>query len=623
MFATNHHFDIEGEYAWLLKKELISKNILHAALNESRKFSVSIEHILVDRYKLDIAEIGHSLSLFHEMPYLAFNKDLIKPTELVKKIKRDQLLRSGWLPIEDLGGKISVVTIDPTISRQSSNDRINPNALFGKPVIWNVTTRTEFILFLDLMFGSVSINNDLSQSQSQNEMSINEIVANLSDDDSDIESVDDTVDGEQDNELIKLVNRIVIEAYQRKASDIHIEPVLRNPLTNSVLNVRFRIDGELKRYAEIPFRLRTAVLSRLKIISGLDIAEKRRPQDGKFKVHMANGDSFEMRIATIPTQQGMENAVIRILASGAKPMPINRAGFSIRNERMIRSAIEKPYGLFFVCGPTGSGKTTTLHSILSHINTENTKIWTVEDPVEIAQEGLCQVQINRKAGIDFATAMRSFLRADPDVIMVGEMRDKETVSIGVEASLTGHLVLSTLHTNSAPESIIRLLDMGVDPFNFADALLGILAQRLVKTLCPDCKEIYTPLPSEVNMLIHTYCEDLQIRPEFQDDYAFAIQSNLQEFIEKFGTNGELFFARPSATGCDKCGGTGYKGRIGLHEFLLANDDVKTAIQQHKRPAEIAKVAFLTADFRTLEQDGIEKVFQGIVDMKEVRKVCIK
>ena len=273
-----------------------------------------------------------------------------------------------------------------------------------------------------------------------------------------------------ENELVKLLNKIIMDAYRQGVSDIHIEPL---PGKGKV-GIRFRKDGSLVPYIEIPHSYRSALVARVKIMCDLDISERRKPQDGKIKFKKFGPLDIELRVATIPSQGGVEDIVMRILAAG-EPIPLDKLGLSSYNLKMCKATIEKPYGLFFVCGPTGSGKTTTLHSVLGYLNTPESKIWTAEDPVEITQRGLRQVQMNPKAGLTFAIAMKAFLRADPDIIMVGEMRDKETVGTGIEASLTGHLVFATLHTNSAPESIIRLLDMGMDPFNFADSLLAVLA----------------------------------------------------------------------------------------------------------------------------------------------------
>jgi type II secretory ATPase GspE/PulE/Tfp pilus assembly ATPase PilB-like protein len=295
-------------------------------------------------------------------------------------------------------------------------------------------------------------------------------------------------------------------------------------------------------------------------------------------------------------------------------------GFSPRNLEELQKAVSKPYGLFFVCGPTGSGKTTTLHSILGHLNTPDVKIWTAEDPVEITQRGLRQVEVKPKIGFNFAAAMRSFLRADPDIIMVGEMRDKETTSIGIEASLTGHLVLSTLHTNTAPETVTRLLDMGMDPFNFADALIGILSQRLAKRLCTACREKYEPADEEIHDMIAEYCYEL-IPPTAPDSERQALHASVrQEWQEKYTENGRFVLYRPK--GCKTCDDTGFKGRLGIHELLYASNVIKKKILDHAQVSELLD-AGLKEGMRTLKQDGIEKVLQGLTDLHTVRTVCIK
>jgi type II secretory ATPase GspE/PulE/Tfp pilus assembly ATPase PilB-like protein len=323
-------------------------------------------------------------------------------------------------------------------------------------------------------------------------------------------------------------------------------------------------------------------------------------------------------VATIPSSGGVEDVVMRILAAG-EPIPLEKLGLTQHNKERLEKTVSKPYGLFYVCGPTGSGKTTTLHSILKFLNTADTKIWTAEDPVEITQKGLRQVQINRKAGIDFALVMRAFLRADPDIIMVGESRDKETVSMGVEASLTGHLVFSTLHTNSAPESIVRLLDMGMDPFNFADALLGILAQRLAKKLC-DCKQEYTPDAEEIKLFVSEYAQELRNTSAWKADYAGEAKKLYESWVKTYGSEGRLKFYK--AGGCEMCNKTGYKGRLGLHELLVADDHLKRLIQERARVSELFAVA-VEAGMRTLKMDGMEKIMLGLTDLKQVRSVCIK
>ena len=282
---------------------------------------------------------------------------------------------------------------------------------------------------------------------------------------------------------MRLINSMIAEAHAQGVSDIHVET---QPGREKV-RIRFRKDGHLKPYLELPHTYRSAVVARLKIMCDLDISERRKPQDGKINfARFAPGHRLELRVATIPTNNGLEDVVLRLLAS-ARPIPMDRLGLSPQNLARLRQAVDRPYGLVLCVGPTGSGKTTTLHSALGHINTPARKIWTAEDPIEITQAGLRQVQVNPKIDWTFAKALRSFLRADPDVIMVGEIRDRETAQMAIEASLTGHLVLSTLHTNSAPETVTRLLDMGMDPFNFGDSLLAVVAQRLVRRLCPHCR----------------------------------------------------------------------------------------------------------------------------------------
>jgi type II secretory ATPase GspE/PulE/Tfp pilus assembly ATPase PilB-like protein len=400
---------------------------------------------------------------------------------------------------------------------------------------------------------------------------------------------------EEDSAIVQLVNKMIIDAYHRNASDIHIEP--RHGKNHA--HIRVRVDGACQLYQTVPFTYKRAIVSRIKIMADLDIAERRLPQDGKIKFRKYAPLDIELRVATIPTAGGNEDVVMRLLAAG-EPMPLEKMAMSERNYKVFTEMIQKPYGIVLVVGPTGSGKTTTLHAALHFINKPETKIWTAEDPVEITQEGLRQVQVQPKIGFDFATAMRAFLRADPDVIMVGEMRDHETVSTGIEASLTGHLVFSTLHTNSAPETITRLLDMGMDPFNFADALLGVLAQRLVRTLCKECKEAYNPSREEFDALVRSYSGDF-------DALGFKYNSDLALYRPK---------------GCTKCGNTGYKGRTGIHEIIVGTDPLKSLIQGRAKMEEIREQA-MKDGMTTLMQDGIRKTLVGMTDLMQVRKVCIK
>ncbi|HWH49630.1 MAG TPA: ATPase, T2SS/T4P/T4SS family [Burkholderiales bacterium] len=408
-----------------------------------------------------------------------------------------------------------------------------------------------------------------------------------------------------DNALVRIVNQIIQDATERKASDIHIETYHGKENTK----VKLRIDGELEDYLEVPSHFRNAMISRIKIMSNLDISERRKPQDGKIVFNRFGTANVELRVAIMPTSDGLEDVVMRVLAA-AKPIALDKMGLREPVLAEIRRIAGMHFGLLLICGPTGSGKTTTLHSVLGHINNGRKKIWTAEDPIEITQRGLRQVQVNAKIGLTFATALRSFLRLDPDVIMVGEMRDSETAKTGVEASLTGHLVLSTLHTNSAPESVTRLLDLGMDPFNFADALLGVLAQRLARALCPDCKKSHKLSEEEIRVLLKEYCDGTplvpaEVRKRWESSYA--------------DKHGQLTLHE--TTGCDKCGKRGYIGRLGIHEMLVTSRAIKALIQGHARVEDIQKAA-LAEGMLTLKQDGIEKALQGRTDLAQVRAVAV-
>ncbi len=410
---------------------------------------------------------------------------------------------------------------------------------------------------------------------------------------------------QSDNSLVKLLNTMIIEAHKEGASDIHIESYPGR----EKIRVRFRKDGVLRSYLELPSNYRNALIARVKIMCDLDISERRKPQDGKINfAKFSPQHKLELRVATIPTNHNLEDVVMRLLAS-AKPIPVDRLGLSFDNLTRLKQAVERPYGMVLCVGPTGSGKTTTLHSALSHINVPERKIWTAEDPVEITQPGLRQVQVNPKIDWTFAKALRAFLRADPDVIMVGEIRDAETASMAVEASLTGHLVMSTLHTNSAPETVTRLLDMGLDPFNFGDSLLAVLAQRLVRKLCPHCRTTVPASPEQQEELLDDYLQ------AFGKEAPVSRDSVLAGWIQRSGRDGRLMLH--ASTGCKECEDTGYKGRAGLHELMTVSRELRRLVQT-RASAEQLQHAALAAGMRTLRQDGIDKVIAGITSIEEVR-----
>lgn len=601
--ARNASSKLRTKYDQLITDGVISGGELELATRTARRKGKDIEEILVEEFQVKPSAIGQSLASFFGVDYEPFKVDRVKPIDLLKTIKREYAENNQWLPLDDSKDGLIVVTPDPERLRSS---QVAKHVFPKHKLVYRVTSALEFGQTLEQFYGD-----------SMGSGNISDFLA----EDSDSDELGATVSQEEisaasENELVKFVNKMIYDAYNQNASDIHIEPY---PGKNKTL-IRFRRDGGLLNYIEVPASYRSPLVTRLKIMCDLDISERRKPQDGKIKFKKYAPLDIELRVATIPTSGGMEDVVMRILASG-EPLPLDKIGLSKNNVENLKNLISKPYGAFFVCGPTGSGKTTTLHSVLAALNDSETKIWTAEDPVEITQKGLRQVQMNNKAGLNFATAMRAFLRADPDIIMVGEMRDKETVSIGIEASLTGHLVLSTLHTNSAPESIIRLLDMGMDPFNFADALLGILAQRLTKRLCSKCKKPHTASPEEIKRLMTEYCEELANLPEWKKDPQAGYKRIYDEWVKQFANQkGEMVIYEP--IGCETCNGTGYKGRVGLHELLVGSDAVKKDIQSRARVADMLITA-LGEGMRTLKQDGIEKILQGITDLAQVRAVCIK
>ncbi len=399
-----------------------------------------------------------------------------------------------------------------------------------------------------------------------------------------------------DTTIINLVNNIIEDAYKKRASDIHWESLTGK----RGMVIRFRVDGECFEYYRVPEHQKRGVISRIKIIANLDIAEKRLPQDGKIKFRTKEGKTFEIRVATLPTTENNEDVVMRILG-GIEFRSLEELDLHPDHYVKLKKILDSPYGLFLCVGPTGSGKTTTLHACLKYLNKPTKKIWTAEDPVEIVQEGLRQVQVNPKIGLTFARVLRAFLRADPDIIMIGETRDEETATILIEASLTGHLVLSTLHTNSAPETVTRLLGMGVDPFNFADSLLGVIAQRLAKRLCSKCKKPVSLTREELEKIKIAYGE------------------NPSNPLTEDMLNSATFFA---PVGCENCNYSGFRGRIGVHEILVPDEEIKDLIIKNTPAQELRRV-LINKGFLTLRQDGILKVLKGETTLNQVMAVTLK
>ena len=573
-----------NKFDYILKNHILTEKELEMAIVDARRRREPVEAVLMSDLKISKQDIGKSLSQFYKVPFAEYNANTPVPGELLAGLKVPFMRNYAWVPLRKEDEKI-VIAIDNPYDLQKVGEI---KSLFaGKSLCFNVALKQDILNFIKLF------------TRKEKELaSMEEIISQLrSEEEENIED-EESLLYEDDSAVVQLVNKIIVDAYNRGSSDIHVEPYPGKEKTQ----IRIRVDGTCMVLESIPSAFRDKIVSRIKIMADLDIVERRKPQDGKIRLKKYGGPDIELRVATIPTQGGVEDVVMRILAAG-KTLPLDKIGFSTRNYNNFVSAITQPYGLIFVCGPTGSGKTSTLHSALSYINNTETKIWTAEDPVEITQRGLRQVQVKQKIGFDFASAMRAFLRSDPDVIMVGEMRDMETTSIGIEASLTGHLVLSTLHTNSAPESITRLLDMGMDPFNFADAILCILAQRLVRTLCKNCKESYHPSKSEYEALVREYGSF----EEFEKNVNIPYTDN-------------LILNRP--IGCNSCYNAGYAGRMGLHELLAGTDQIKKLILSNS-PIKILRDQALKDGMTTLKQDGIEKIFGGNCDLMQVRKVCIR
>jgi type II secretory ATPase GspE/PulE/Tfp pilus assembly ATPase PilB-like protein len=575
------------KFDYLIRNNIITRKNLEEAMALARTKRGSAESVLMSNFNVSKEDIGKSLGAFYNTNFIAFDEKMVIPRQLLTGLRPKYLKDNLFVPVGQSDSKILIAMENPEyLPGQDAVKRLLP----GKDFEFCVALKEDIIMMIDHFF-SVK-----ASGLSGDSGSIEDILGQLesgNDEDAMYEEELGRV-SEQDGAIVRLVSKTIIDAYNRGASDIHIEP----RMGRADALIRFRIDGACHVYQTIPYTYKSAVCSRVKIMADLDIAERRLPQDGKIKFRRYGPLDIELRVASIPTAGRNEDIVMRLLPTG-EPMGLDQMGMSEKTYNAFVDVITRPYGIVLCVGPTGSGKTTTIHSALRYINKPETKIWTAEDPVEITQEGLRQVQVHPKIGLDFAAAMRAFLRADPDVIMVGEMRDRETLATGIEASLTGHLVFSTLHTNSAPETITRMLDMGMDSFNFADALLGILAQRLVRGLCKDCKENYHPSREEFDALVRAYDGDFDaLNISYTDDLVFC-----------------------KAKGCSNCQNTGYKGRMGIHELLVGTPEMKTLIQAKAPMAKIRNQA-IADGMTTLMQDGIRKVLLGQTDMKQVRRVCM-
>lgn len=578
-----------SKYDYLLNKKMVTTDQLQQALGQSRQRKKSVEFILIQNFRVDKEQLGKSLSLYYGCKFRSYDPEVPTPVELISNLKKAFLLHQLWVPMSWGKDGVEILIDDPRDLSRTDHIRA---LVKSRKIDFSVAIKEDIEAFIKKFFEDNTADGSTPGEATFEDFDLMPDIS-FEEEDEEVEEKDEY--DETSGKVVKLVDQILITAYRKNASDIHIEP---SSLTKST-NIRFRIDGVCQQYITIPNLMAKGVLSRVKIMAHLDIAEKRLPQDGKIKFKRKGIRSFELRVATLPTAGGYEDAVLRILAS-AGAMKLEEMGLTERNLDIMKKILSKPYGLIPVVGPTGSGKTTTLHAALGHINKPGIKIWTAEDPVEITQPGLRQVETKPKIGLTFARIMRAFLRADPDVIMIGEMRDEETASIAVEASLTGHLVFSTLHTNSAPETVTRLLDMGLNPLNFSDAFLGVLAQRLVRRLCTNCRKEFKPTGAEFDQIVEYYGK---------------------EQFEATGIEYSKDLTLYSPVGCETCSGTGYRGRLGIHELMEGTPEIKRMIKKQASAEEIFEKA-MKEGMTTLKQDGTLKVLQGITDLAEVRRVCI-
>ena len=578
--AQKFRYDFEvmdSPFDYLVKTGAITEQRLQQVLGMAGKDMSAALHLKRDAM-LSTRQIGASMERFYQVPFIAFDPDRYHPHPLQKQINVSYLRKNCVALLEGLKGQVIILIDDPNDAARLMEVE---GTLKGQEYEISVGIREEIQQYLG---GSNML--------SSNSDNLDDIVGELDDvDNVDEEGGDDSL-SEEAPTVVRLVNRVLMDAKRLGASDIHIEP----GKGKEPARVRMRIDGVCQEIIQIPASHVPATISRIKIQSHMDISEKRKPQDGKFGIRI-QGQLLEVRVATVPTVNA-ESVVMRLLATG-DALRMEQLNLMPTLFSQIEALLARPHGIFLVVGPTGSGKTSTLHAVLGKLNSPEKKIWTAEDPVEITQPGLQQVQVQPKIGFDFAAALRAFLRADPDIILIGEMRDRETAHIGVEASLTGHLVLSTLHTNSAPETITRLLDLGIDPVNFSDACLGILAQRLVRTLCSKCKAPYTADAEESAFL----------QRQYGADYA-----------------AELALPAQGATlhkpvGCQACNMSGYRGRTGIHELLRVTPALRELIYRKATASELKRQA-LADGMRTLLQDGIHKILKGDIDFKQLRQITV-
>jgi type IV pilus assembly protein PilB len=548
-------------------------------------------------------EVVRMLARQHRMPAVDLSRFELD-TRLLKLIPAELATKHTVLPLKRDGRQLTVAIADPTS--------------IGVVEDLKFITRYDIV---PVLAGEYSMRMAIEKHYEGNELQMQSLLQDIVADDDDIEviesqdeAVDATILAAQVDEapVVKLINAILVDAVHKGASDIHFE------CFEHELRVRYRVDGALQEVMKPPLKMRAALISRFKIMASLNIAERRVPQDGRIKLKVGK-KVVDFRVSTLPTLFG-EKVVLRILDKGNLTLELEKFGIEPRAERELMEAISNPYGMVLVTGPTGSGKTTTLYSALSKINTGDVNIMTAEDPVEYNLFGINQVQVRTEIGMSFAAALKAFLRQDPNVIMVGEIRDLETGGIAIKAALTGHLVMSTLHTNSAPETITRLLDMGLEPFNVASALNLILAQRLVRRVCPRCAVRYEPDDAELvgaKVRRDTTLRELRFTEQTLADARAKAVPAAAPYLSTLSldtTIGELPFFR--GHGCDACGGTGLKGRQGLYEVMFMTPTIKKLVMQNA-DVQVLRDTAVEEGMLTLRMDGWLKVLKGITTLEQV------
>jgi type IV pilus assembly protein PilB len=554
----------------LIKSGVLSKDQAVDADNLARQQNTTLAAALIKLGYATEEEVMRALAKTHRLPYVDLDS-LNIPERIIELMPESVARENAVLPLMVEDGSLTVAMSNP--ADVDAMDKLR--FILNRDIRVALTSRSKILEYINKMYGQVE-----GESADSILQEFTDTAIDFTETESESASTAETTD-ESSAPIVRLVNLMITEAVQLRASDIHVEPF------EDRVRIRYRIDGVLHERDTLPKRQQGAVISRIKILSKIDIAERRRPQDGRIKVTVGEKE-LDLRVSIIPTNHG-QSSVMRLLDKDNIRVSVKQLGFSENTYRTFQQLIRRPNGIILVTGPTGSGKTTTLYAALNQMNRPDRKIITAEDPVEYYLPGINQVEVRHNIGLDFARIIRSMLRQAPNIILVGEMRDAETVSMGIQASLTGHLVFSTLHTNDAPSAITRMIDMGVPSYLVASSVVAIVAQRLVRTICSKCKARYTPPESTIR--------ELGITPE-----------------ELAGAN----FMK--GKGCNTCQKTGFKGRIGIYELLVINNKIREMIFKNQSSTEIRKYAMQNG-MDTLFRDGIRKVLSGVTTFEEVYRIA--